>query len=138
MSGYSTLQVEQPLGVDAGSVAEVHLGELRGLARTGAGRQLTFIEQGSPEPGPVSLVLTLTSGEEVVVEEAYTYDPPIDPVFTRMAALDPFHPDALRAQGLDPDACDQLLGSRLTDHVEPSGAAPGPHLAVEGAQRTMQ
>ncbi|MCB9677469.1 MAG: hypothetical protein H6737_20340 [Alphaproteobacteria bacterium] len=87
MSGYARLTFDLlETAIDPATVEAVRLGQNPGLELAVDDGRLSFLDQGSPVAGPVDLVVT-AAGEEHVFAGAYTYAPPVDPVFTRFFAV---------------------------------------------------
>ena len=74
-------------GVDPGAVVRVTVGEINAYDLTALDdHRLQVMVQGHPTPGPVEVVLHAPSGA-VSIPDAFSYAPPLDPRFARIAAL---------------------------------------------------
>jgi len=84
-SGYQPVSLELDFAAD--EVLAVTLGGVPAYDLVALSDQtLQVTLQGAPEPGPADLVLT-TADEELVVEEAYTYEPAATPDFEGFYAI---------------------------------------------------
>ena len=97
---------------------------------------------GGPVPGPVTVVVD-TPDEQLVVEEAFTYEPPVDPVFDRFFAVGAsltmgvqggvptthgqlHSPPAVLAQRAGAYLAQPLLKPGLFPHIGPADVGPAP------------
>ncbi|MEO1273334.1 MAG: hypothetical protein AAFX99_35060, partial [Myxococcota bacterium] len=90
MSGYIEVTLDlSDLGVDASAVDRVQMGATRWILLEAVdGQTLRGITQGHPTAETVDVELFDSSGASLaVVEEAFTYAPPLDPRFERFAAF---------------------------------------------------
>ncbi len=81
-SGGYTVEVEWE-GAAPGAVT---LGGVTAFVQDTHSSGFTLEVQGAPAPGPVALVFD-ADGERIEVPDAFTYEPPIDPVFDRMVGF---------------------------------------------------
>lgn len=87
MAGYFDVTLDlEALDIDPSTVTAVHVGGVAAYALEPRATTLAFTVQGAPEPGPAAV--------EVLIGETrrdlgplFTYDPPLDPRLTRVAAI---------------------------------------------------
>jgi lysophospholipase L1-like esterase len=86
-TGYYRVELQASEEHDLSSVTRVELGGISAIdVRIDGSQRITFLVQGVPEPGSVALVIQLDEGP-VRQDDAFTYDPPRDERFTRVAAF---------------------------------------------------
>lgn len=87
MAGYHPV-VFDPAPIDATDVIEI---TVAGIAAYGievtADNRLRAVVQGAPVAGPAAVEVTTSDGTVHALGDAYTYLPPLDPRFTRIAAI---------------------------------------------------
>lgn len=87
MAGYYPVTLDlAPLGLDPAAVDAVRIAGVAAYALRPDGDRLTVTVQGAPEPGPAEVELDI-AGATHALGPRFTYDPPLDPRFARIAAI---------------------------------------------------
>ncbi len=87
LTGYAQVRLDLAgTRIDPAEVTALSVGGVPAYDLRADGDALVAWIQGAPEPGPADAVL-VAAGERVVIEGAYRFDPPVDPLFDRMYAL---------------------------------------------------
>lgn len=83
LAAYTDVRIS---GLDVGNVLSVHLGGVAAYNFRVDGADLIVTIQGAEAPGAVDLTVTTSAGIDIY-PSAYTYEPPIDPLFDRVVGI---------------------------------------------------
>lgn len=134
MAGYYPIAIDlSETALEPSSVEKVTVGDLNGIWLEPDGDALWVTVQGAPRPGPVDVVLS-SPDTELVVEDSFTYAPPVDRRIMHIAGVGASISQGFQAGALDTPG---MLGSPLAWVARQAGAYMPMPLLVDGLFEAM-